>query len=79
MSGPFALLRIPSFFVLWLGGGLVGAMRWLEVLAIGIWTFAETGSAVMVALMMVLRQLPMLPLGPFIRSEERRVGKECRL
>jgi MFS family permease len=66
MSGPLALLRIPSFFVLWLGGGLVGAMRWLEVLAIGIWTFAETGSAVLVALMMVLRQLPMLPLGPLI-------------
>jgi len=65
MSGPAALLRIPSFFRLWLGGGLAGAMRWLEVLAVGIWTFEQTGSAVMVALMLMLRQAPMLLLGPF--------------
>jgi MFS family permease len=75
MSGPLALLRIPSFFVLWLGGGLVGAMRWLEVLAIGVWTFAETGSAVLVALMMVLRQLPMLPLGPIIGTLGERMSR----
>lgn len=74
-SSPFALLRDPSFFRLWLCGGLAGAMRWLEVLAIGIWTFERTGSPLLVAAMMVLRQIPMLLLGPFAGGLAERMSR----
>lgn len=41
----------------------MGAMRWLELLAIGVWVYAVTGSAVLVALMTMLRMLPMALFG----------------
>jgi MFS family permease len=74
-AGTFALLRNPSFFRLWLCGGLAGAMRWLEVLAIGIWSFEQTGSPLLVALMMVLRQMPMLLFGPFAGGLAERMSR----
>ena len=49
-TGPFALLRHPQFLRLWLVGGLAGTMRWLELLAIGVWAFELTRSALVVAL-----------------------------
>lgn len=74
-AGTFTLLRNPSFFRLWLCGGLAGAMRWLEVLAIGIWSFEQTGSPLLVALMMVLRQSPMLLFGPFAGGLAERMSR----
>ena len=41
----------------------MGAMRWLEMLAIGIWVFRETNSPELVAVMVMLRMLPMALLG----------------
>ena len=74
-AGPFALLRQPPFLRLWLAGGLAGAMRWLETLAVGVWAFELTRSAMVVALMLVLRQIPMLLFGPLIGAAAERYSR----
>lgn len=63
---PILLLRHPGFRKVWLVGGLVNTMRWLEVLAIGIYVFDLTGSPLLVALMMFLRQLPFALFGAVV-------------
>lgn len=44
---------------------MAGSIRWLEVLAIGIYTLQVSGSALMVALMLFCRTLPGVVLGAF--------------
>ncbi len=61
--GRFALLRRPDFLRLWLAGGFSGTIRWLETLAIGLYTFHETGSPFLVTAMLFARTLPSLLLG----------------
>lgn len=62
-AGPLSLVADPTFRKLWTIGVLMGAMRWLELLAVGVWVFELTRSPVMVALMTVLRMLPMAMFG----------------
>jgi MFS family permease len=64
-AGVLSLIVDREFQKLWSIGVLMGAMRWLEMLAIGVWVYAETGSPVLVALMTVLRMLPMALFGTF--------------
>lgn len=59
------LLADPSFLKLWLVGALIGAARWLELLVVGIYVFDRTGSALLVAVMLMLRMLPLALLGVF--------------
>ncbi len=61
--GPRALLANPSYLRLWIAGGLANAMRFLEMLVAGIFTFELTGSAFSVAAVTVARTLPMLFIG----------------
>jgi MFS family permease len=61
--GPRALLTTPSYLRLWLAGGFGNAMRWLEMLVAGIFTFQQTQSALLVAVVTVARTLPLLLLG----------------
>ena len=61
--GPLQLLTTPSYLRLWLAGGLGNAMRWLELLVAGIFTFQATQSALLVAVVTVARSLPLLLLG----------------
>ena len=64
-SVPAPLLRDGTFLRL-LGVGFTGStLRWHEQLAIGIFTFAVTNSALAVALVMFARSLPSLFLGVF--------------
>lgn len=62
-AGPLSLVADPTFRKLWTIGVLMGAMRWLELLAVGVWVFELTRSPVLVALMTVLRMLPMALFG----------------
>jgi len=39
------LLRLPDFLRLWLVGAFANAMRWLELLASGLFAYEVTGSA----------------------------------
>lgn len=62
-AGPLSLAADPTFQKLWTVGVLMGAMRWLEMLAVGVWVFAETGSATLTGLMTMLRMAPMALFG----------------
>ena len=62
-----SLLEDDRFRPVWLTGMVIGVFRWLELLAIGVYTFQLTGSATMVSLMTLLRMAPLflfgLPMG----------------
>src|SRR5258708_33247047 len=58
------LLATPGYARLWFAGGVGNAMRWLELLVAGIFTYDLTHSAFLVAVVTVARILPMLFLGP---------------
>ena len=62
-SKPRGFLATPSYLRLWLAGGIGNAMRWLELLVAGIFTYELTHSTVLVALVTVARSLPMLFIG----------------
>jgi MFS family permease len=73
------LLELPDFRRLWLIGLVVFAVRWLEMLVVGVFVYRRTGSAFQVALMTLLRMLPMVMFGPLIGAVaerfERRVAQ----
>jgi len=58
-----ALLADGDFTRVWVGGALLGVVRWLETLAVGIFVIDLTGSAVAVAAVGFMRMLPLLLLG----------------
>jgi MFS family permease len=62
-----SLLADDSFRPVWLAGMLIGVFRWLELLAIGVFTFQMTQSATLVSLMTLVRMAPLflfgLPMG----------------
>ena len=65
-DNPLSLLKDPGFKRVWAVGLLANTMRWLEMLAIGIFVFEITGSALLVAVMTIARQLPLALFGSFI-------------
>ncbi len=71
-----ALFADADFRRVWWVGALVGGLRWLELLAIGVYVLEMTGSPSMVALMTVVRMAPMflcgLPAGALADRYERR-------
>src|SRR5213075_2608733 len=58
-----ALLATPGYLRLWFAGGVGNAMRWLELLVAGVFTYDLTHSTFLVALVTVARSLPMLLTG----------------
>ena len=62
-SKPRGFLATPAYLRLWFAGGIGNAMRWLELLVAGIFTYEVTHSTVLVALVTVARSLPMLFIG----------------
>lgn len=70
------MLASPAVRALWLAGTGSGVMRWLEVLAFGLYALAETGSPLAVALTSFARFLPLLlfgaPLGVLAERLDRR-------
>ena len=57
------MLATPAVRHLWLAGVGAGIMRWLEILAFGLYALALTGSPLVVSLMSFVRFLPLLLLG----------------
>jgi MFS family permease len=74
-SGPWSLLQESQFRRVWLAGALIGVMRWLDVLAVGVYTHQVSGDALMVATMLFLRMLPMLLFGAIIGAWAERVNR----
>jgi MFS family permease len=60
------LIDLPDFRRLWLIGLVVFAVRWLEMLVVGVFVYQHTGSAFQVAMMTLLRMAPMVMFGPVI-------------
>src|SRR3546814_4498944 len=54
-------------------------MRWLEILAIGVWAYALTHSPVAVAMMTVLRMLPMAMFGTITGAVAERLDRKTIL
>ena len=74
--GRFALLREHDFLRIWLAGGFGGTIRWLETLAVGLYTFHETGSPFLVTAMLFARTLPSLLLGAPIGALAARLDRK---
>tara|TARA_R110002096_G_scaffold13334_1_gene47331 strand:- start:188 stop:1447 length:1260 start_codon:yes stop_codon:yes gene_type:complete len=75
-AGPWSLLQEYEFRHIWMAGALVGVMRWLDVLAVGVYTHQITGDPLIVATMLFLRMLPMLLFGAVIGAWAERVNRK---
>jgi len=77
MNGPIGeLLKTPDFLRLWLVGAFANAMRWLELLASGLFAYEVTGSALAVTGVVAARQLPQLVLGAFAGAVSEAVNRK---
>lgn len=75
LPAPLALIREADFRRVWLAGACGNTVRWLEILAVSVYTFQLTGSPFLVALMTVLRALPILLLGSVTGAIANRVDR----
>jgi MFS family permease len=69
------LFDLADFRRLWLIGLIVFAVRWLEMLVVGVFVYQRTGSAFQVALMTLLRMAPMVIFGPLIGAYVERIQR----
>jgi MFS family permease len=77
MKGPIGeLLRTPDFMRLWVVGASANAMRWLELLASGLFAWEVTQSAIMVTIVVAVRQLPQLVFGAFAGAISEAVNRK---
>lgn len=70
------LLASPDFLRLWLVGAFANAMRWLELLASGLFAYETTGSAFAVTAVVAARQLPQLLFGAFAGAVSEAVDRK---
>lgn len=75
----WGVLASADFRRLWLVGFMISAVRWLEMLAIGVFVYQQTGSAFAVALMTLLRMLPMALFGALIGAAAERIERRAAL
>ena len=62
------LLGDPRYLRLWLIGTFSMAARWLEMLVVGVFAVETTGSPVLVALLVIMRMLPLAVFGSIVGS-----------
>src|ERR1700676_2312500 len=70
---------VPDFWRLWFIGLVVFTVRWLETVAIGVVVYQRTGSAFLVAMMTMLRLLPMGLFGAFLGALAERFDRKITL
>jgi MFS family permease len=76
-----ASARIPLLFAngefwrLWYAGLIVFVVRWVETLAIAVFVYRATGSPFLVAMMVMLRLLPMGLFGAFLGAVAERIER----
>ncbi len=73
------LTRDPSYLCIWGIGGLTGVVRWLQLLAMGIYTFEITHSPLLVSLVPVFWMLPLTVLGPIVGALADRLDRKLML
>ncbi len=69
----------PDFWRLWFVGLVVFTVRWLETVAVGVVVYQRTGSAFLVAMMTMLRLLPMGLFGVFLGALAERFDRRRTL
>lgn len=69
----------PDFWRLWAVGLVVFTVRWLETVAIGVFVYQQTRSAFLVAMMTMLRLLPMGLFGAFLGAWAERIERRTTL
>lgn len=69
------LLAEPEFLRLWYMGLVLFLVRWLEQLAVAVFVWQHTGSAFLVALMTMLRLVPMALLGAVLGALAERIER----
>ena len=73
------LLANADFRRLWVVGLVAFAVRWLEMIAVGVFVYQQTQSAFQVALLTMLRMLPMALFGAFIGAWAERLERRSAL
>ncbi len=76
---PSGIFRQPDFVRLWSAGLVVFIVRWLETLAVGVFIYRDTGSPFLVAMMTMLRMLPMALLGAVFGAMAERIDRRMAL
>jgi MFS family permease len=69
----------PDFWRLWSVGLVVFTVRWLETVAVGVVVYQRSGSAFLVAMMTMLRLLPMGLFGVFLGALAERFDRRATL
>src|SRR3954464_2688773 len=75
----WGVLGIADFRRLWVVGLVAFGVRWLEIIVVGVFVYQRTGSAFAVALMTMLRSLPMALFGALIGALADRVERRQAL
>ena len=81
-DAPFrsVLQTMPAdFWRLWLVGMIASTVRWLETVVVGVVVYQQTGSAFVVAMMTMLRLLPMGLFGAFLGAFVERFDRRLTL
>jgi predicted MFS family arabinose efflux permease len=73
------LIDRPDYWRLWLVGLVVFGVRWLEMLAVAVFAYERTGSAFIVALLTMLRMLPMALVGALVGAVAERIERHTAL
>ncbi len=73
------LVAEPDFRRLWFIGLVVFSLRWLEMLAVAVFAYQHTGSPFVVALLTMLRMLPMALFGAPIGAAAERIERRTAL
>ena len=79
VARPAWLLGEPDFRRLWVVGVVVFAVRWLEMLAVAVFAYQRTGSPFIVAMLTMLRMLPMTLFGAVIGALAERLERRIAL
>jgi len=69
------LFSLADFRRLWFAGFTLSVVRWLEMLALALFAYRLTGSAFVVAVLTVLRLLPMALFGAFVGAAAERFDR----
>jgi MFS family permease len=76
---PAWLIDSADFWRLWFVGLVVFVVRWVETVAVGVFVYQDTGSAFTVAMMTMLRLLPMGLFGAFLGAIAERTERRTTL
>ncbi|MFO1352132.1 MAG: MFS transporter [Gammaproteobacteria bacterium] len=76
---PLALFANPAYRALWIAGAVIGTVRWLEMLAAGVYAYDRTGSPLTVAFLTILRFLPLALFGALFGALADRVNRQAFL